>query len=170
MGMKTTAPGPRRPWWQGPRGEWFVVAQAAGFGLVLFGPRTWPGWPEWTAPFTALAAIGGSALLLLGLIFAGGGMVALGVNLTPLPYPKDQALLIDKGLYRLVRHPIYSGVICLALGWALWVQGWLTLAYALILLVVLDRKSSREEEWLREKFAGYAAYQKRVCKLIPFLY
>ena len=37
--------------------------------------------------------------------------------------------------HRLVRHPIYSGGIFVAFGWALWVRGWLTLAYALILFV-----------------------------------
>jgi protein-S-isoprenylcysteine O-methyltransferase Ste14 len=49
-------------------------------------------------------------------------------------------------------------------------EGWLTIGYAIILLVFFDIKSRREERWLSEKFSGYAAYQKRVRKLIPLLY
>lgn len=168
--MKSIASTPRPPWWQGPRGEWYVVAQTVLLALLLFGPRTFLGWPPWAYPFTALAAVGSVILLLLGLFLAGGGMLALGANLTPLPCPKEQATLVETGLYRLVRHPIYSGVICLALGWALWVQGWLTIAYAILLFVFFDCKSRREERWLLEKFAGYAAYRQRVRKLIPFIY
>lgn len=58
----------------------------------------------------------------------------------------------------------------MAFGWGLWVHGWLTLGYALLLFVFFDLKSSREERWLREKFPGYDAYRRRVRKLIPFIY
>jgi protein-S-isoprenylcysteine O-methyltransferase Ste14 len=51
------------------------------------------------------------------------------------------------------------------------VHGWITLGYAIATLVFLYIKSRREEQWLKEKFPGYAAYQKRVAhKLIPLLY
>lgn len=98
------------------------------------------------------------------------GMFRLGANLTPVPYPKDQTTLVETGPYQLVRHPIYSGAIFMAFGWALWVHGWLTLCYAIILLIFFDLKVRREEAWLTEKFSGYGAYQKRVHKLIPFVY
>ena len=58
----------------------------------------------------------------------------------------------------------------MALGWALYVQGWLTLGYVVALFVFLDAKSRREERWLAERFPAYADYQQRVRKLIPFLY
>ena len=54
--------------------------------------------------------------------------------------------------------------------WALLVQGWLTLGYAALLFVFLDFKSRREEQWLAEKFPAYGDYQRRVRKLIPFVY
>jgi protein-S-isoprenylcysteine O-methyltransferase Ste14 len=94
----------------------------------------------------------------------------LGRNLTPLPYPKEDGQLVDRGAYGLVRHPIYSGGLALAFGWALVVHGLLTLGYAALLLVFLDVKSRREERWLCAKFPGYTGYQKRVSKLIPFVY
>ena len=94
----------------------------------------------------------------------------LGSNLTAVPYSKEEGTLIETGPYRLVRHPIYCGIILIAFGWALLVHGWLTLGYAFIMLVFFDIKSRREEKWLKAKYPGYEAYQKRVRKLIPFVY
>jgi protein-S-isoprenylcysteine O-methyltransferase Ste14 len=87
-----------------------------------------------------------------------------------LPYPKDGADLVETGPFGLVRHPIYSGLLMAGFGWALFVQGWLTLVYAAVLFVVLDVKARREERWLVEKFPAYAVYQRRVRRLIPFVY
>jgi len=65
---------------------------------------------------------------------------------------------------------MYSGGIALAFGWALFVQGWLTILYALVLFAFLDIKASREERWLVERFSDYSEYQRRVRKLVPFVY
>jgi len=157
-------------WWKGARGEWYVVAQVVLLALVVFGPRTGSGWPTWTSPYTQLGSIGGGALLLLGGLLVVTGIFRLGANLTAVPYPKEQATLIETGPYQLVRHPMYGGAILMALGWGFWVHGWLTISYALILLVFFDIKARREEQWLKAKFSGYAAYQKHVRKLIPFIY
>jgi protein-S-isoprenylcysteine O-methyltransferase Ste14 len=39
-----------------------------------------------------------------------------------------------------------------------------------VLLIFFDIKSRREEKWLQDKYSNYTAYQKRVRKLIPFIY
>jgi protein-S-isoprenylcysteine O-methyltransferase Ste14 len=112
----------------------------------------------------------GIALIVLGGAFLLAGIIRLGPNLTPLPYPKDRATLVETGAYRWARHPMYGGGILVAFGWALVVRGGLTLGYAIVLLIFADIKSRREERWLRERFAGYAAYARRVKKLVPFVY
>jgi len=94
----------------------------------------------------------------------------LGRGLTPLPYPKDGAKFVQTGSFALVRHPMYGGGLMLALGWALFVQGCLTLGYVATLFAFLDAKSRREERWLAERFPEYTSYQRRVRKLIPFVY
>jgi protein-S-isoprenylcysteine O-methyltransferase Ste14 len=157
-------------WWEGARGEWFVIVQIALIVLVFFGPRTYPGWPTWISPFTWLGSIGGGAMLLMGILLFITAIFRLGPNLTAVPYPKEHGTLVETGPYQLVRHPIYCGGILIGFGWALLIHGWLTIGYAIIMLVFFDIKSRREEKWLKEKFSNYSAYQKRVRKLIPFVY
>ncbi len=157
-------------WWKGTHGEWYVVAQLILMVLVFAGPRTGFGLPTWIFPYTLLGSIGGAILLVAGTVLLIAGIFKLGANLTPVPYPKENATLVETGPYQVVRHPMYSGGILIAFGWAFWVHGWLTLVYAILLFVFFDVKSRREEQWLKEKFSGYGAYQKRVHKLIPFIY
>ena len=158
------------PWWKGTRGEWLVLIQAALMALVFFGPRAVNGWPAWPFPMPALSRYAGAALIAIGGALFIAGASALGTNLTPLPHPKRQATLVRTGAYAYVRHPIYSGGILVAFGWALLRQGWLTIGYAVVLLLFLDVKSRYEERRLEEKFAEYRDYRRRVRKLVPFVY
>lgn len=160
----------KQPWWKGPNGEWYVVVQLFLFGLVAFGPARLPGWAVWDASWRTISIVAGLILGGLGTILVLGGLFSLGGNLTAVPRPKANAHLVEHGAYRWVRHPIYSGIILGSFGLGLLRGGWLALLYALILLLFFDVKSRREESWLREKYVGYADYQKRVRKLIPFLY
>jgi protein-S-isoprenylcysteine O-methyltransferase Ste14 len=156
------------PWWRGARGEWYVIAQFALLALMAAGPRTFAGLPPF--PWLAACRMAGATLMGAGSLLALAASVRLGRSLTPLPYPRDGATLAQSGPYAIVRHPIYSGVLLLAFGWALYAHGWLTVAEAAALFVLLDFKSRREERWLAERFTEYAAYQRRVRKLIPCVY
>lgn len=160
----------RVPWSKGERGEWYVVAQVGLFALIVLGPRNLPGSSPWAAPYAWLATAAGVALALAGVALSAAGVLRLGPNLTPLPYPKDDSVLVESGPYAVVRHPIYSGLIIAALGWALVVQGILTFCYASALFVFFDVKSRREERWLCDKFSHYGDYQRRVRKLLPWVY
>jgi protein-S-isoprenylcysteine O-methyltransferase Ste14 len=162
------------PWWKGTRGEWYVIAQMLLLALVVFGPRTLPGLPARLLPDGESIPFGrifaGFFVFGLGALLAVVGVLSLGPNLTIVPRPKEGAELVQSGVYRIVRHPIYGGVILGSLGWAILYNGPLTLVYALLLAIVLDVKSRREERWLIEKYPDYEAYRQRVRKLIPFVY
>jgi protein-S-isoprenylcysteine O-methyltransferase Ste14 len=147
-----------------------VLAQFALFGLLAFGPRTITGLPEWSDAARSTGRVAGGLLLFAGAGLAAAGLLRLGRNLTPLITPLPGSPLQSGGAYRLVRHPIYSGLLQMACGWGLWVHGWLTLGYALALFLLLDRKAKREEEFLRRTFPAYAAYAGRVKRLLPFIY
>ena len=157
-------------WWRGRRGEWFVAGQLVLMALVFLGPHRWFGWPAAPLPFEPIRRVLGVGLILAGGALFIAGLFHLGPSLTPLPYPKDRATLVETGAYALVRHPIYAGGLIATLGWALCVGTWITLGYVVSLFVLLDRKARREELWLEERFAGYAAYKSRVRRLVPFVY
>jgi protein-S-isoprenylcysteine O-methyltransferase Ste14 len=160
----------RAPWWKGSRGEWYVVVQVIVILLIAVGPRTWHGWPSCPFPNGWGVTFGGLALMTGGMCLAAGSGIRLGRALTPLPRPSEDSVLRETGPYRVVRHPMYCGVILAAFGWAMVSHGWLTLAYVGIGFLFLVFKVRREEEWLVERFPDYAAYQRRVRKLIPFVY
>jgi protein-S-isoprenylcysteine O-methyltransferase Ste14 len=158
------------PWYKNSRGEWYVIVQFALFALIAFGPRTTAGLPAWSPPWRTFGSVAGAALMGTGALFAVAGVLKLGRNLTPFICPKGGSVLLEQGAYRLVRHPIYSGLLQAGFGWGLRVHGWLTLGYVLLLFVLLDLKARREERWLVERFPGYAAYRRRVRRFIPFVY
>lgn len=158
----------RARWWRGSRGEWLVAAQLVLMALVFFGPRTVRALPAFSFPPASRPV--GMVLMLAGGALLVWGIVRLGSRLTPLPYPKDGSTLVRTGPYAIVRHPMYCGGLGLAFGWALWVRGWLTLGYVCALFVLLDLKSRREERWLAEQFPAYPDYQRRVKRLIPFIF
>jgi protein-S-isoprenylcysteine O-methyltransferase Ste14 len=157
-------------WWKNSRGELFVLGQSLLFALIIAGPATLPGLLPWGGTVRIITEIVGGLLLCAGLALGLAGLFALGRNLTPLITPKEGSVLLEEGPYRLVRHPIYSGLLQMAFGWGLVRGGWLTLLYALLLLILFDRKARREEQILRATFPGYAAYARRVRRLIPHIY
>jgi len=158
------------PFWKNSRGEWFVVGQFVLLGLIVFGPRTVPALPAWPPFLHTIGRPLGFLLAGIGFVLVVTGVCSLGRNLTPFVCPKAQATLITGGAYRLVRHPIYSGLIFFAGGFALIVQGWITIGFTLLLVALLDRKSRREELILLQQQPGYAEYRRRVKQLIPFIY
>ncbi|MGB3205820.1 MAG: isoprenylcysteine carboxylmethyltransferase family protein, partial [Crinalium sp.] len=98
------------------------------------------------------------------------GLLDLGGQLTPLPYPKQEGELVKSGIYSLVRHPIYSGVILAAISWAIFQMSFSHLLAAGVLFVFFDIKANREEAWLSQKYPDYPEYREKVKKLIPGLY
>jgi protein-S-isoprenylcysteine O-methyltransferase Ste14 len=152
------------------RGEWYVLIQFVIFGLIALGPRHLPGSDGWPAPWNTIGIVLGLLFGFLGGLLGLAGVLSLGANITAVPHPKEDATMVQSGAYRFVRHPIYSGIILASIGFAFVTNGTLTFLYVLVLFVFFDIKSRREEKWLADKFSDYSAYQKRVRKLIPFIY
>ena len=159
------------PQTQAPKGSGigFVVVQAVLLGILFFGPIHLNADASIT-PHKGLLLWLGYGIFMLGILIALIAAFHLGKNLTPLPRPKENAELIQRGLYRFVRHPIYFGVIVLSLGWGLIQQSTLVWLYVVIIAIFFDIKSRKEEQWLQAKFSAYADYQGRVRKLIPWVY
>jgi protein-S-isoprenylcysteine O-methyltransferase Ste14 len=112
----------------------------------------------------------GAGLFVLGGILGITGVRALGRNRTAYPKPMEGATLVQHGIYGLVRHPLYCSVILVSLGWGLLWQSGPALWAAAVIAIFLNSKARREERWLGEKFPEYAEYQKRVSRLIPWVW
>jgi len=114
-----------RDWWRGLRGEYWVIAQ----GFLLLGfvilPNDQPNFIDLDIDAWHYASLGLTALFSVwAMILLGRSLFDLGQNLTPLPHPRDDGQLVQTGIYSLVRHPLYSGVIFLAFTYASWQISW----------------------------------------------
>lgn len=158
------------PWWKNKRGEWYVIVQIGLFALVALAPLLPDVTLDLPGALDAALIVAGLVLIGAGGLLSFAGVFALGRNLSVLPYPKAGATLVRGGPYRLVRHPIYSGLILGAFGWALLHRSVITLGAAALLLVFFDVKARREERWLARVDPAYDSYRQRVRKLIPFVY
>jgi len=139
----------------------YVFVQAVILALIIFlgqsvGPRTHHfatmGWIcEW--------------LGVVGILISAA---SLRKSLTAVPIPKVEGTLSTTGLYRYVRHPMYSSVLLLALGIAM--QSGSIIKYLLVIALYLlfYAKSRYEETYLIIKYPEYAEYSSRIPRFIPF--
>ena len=88
--------------------------------------------------------------------------------LTPFPTPIEKGNLIQTGLYKYVRHPIYTGIFLATLGMGLFNTSLWQIGIAIILLILFYFKSNYEETMLIEKYKDYEAYKKSTGRFFPF--
>lgn len=112
----------------------------------------------------------GATVFFVGAVLGVAGVRALGRNRSVYPMPLADGHLVQTGVYSIVRHPLYSSLILLTLGWSLLWSSSPGLIVSFALTLVLNGKAIREERWLREKYSEYGRYAGRVRRLIPWVY
>lgn len=111
----------------------------------------------------------GLAILGLGLIFWSG--VALGRMYSKQVTIQEDHHLVTDGLYGVIRHPRYLGVISLGLGGALLFRSWIALVLAVPLVALIVMRIWDEEALLRQEFGEeWEAYCRHSWRLVPLLY
>jgi len=151
----------------GKRGGGWVVLQFALMAAIVAAGVAGPPWPEHAAG--PLAAVG-VVLALAGAAAAAAAARSLGRGLTPLPRPRARGRLVERGPYRVVRHPIYSAGVLFFAGFSL-AFGPAALALTAALAVLWALKARVEERFLAESFADYDAYCRGTrWRLVPFVY
>lgn len=111
----------------------------------------------------------GWVLEFLGIIGIFVCAASLRRSLTVVPLPKEDGQLSTGGLYRYVRHPMYSSVLLFALGIAIDSGSAFKYLLTLFLYILFRFKSIYEEKYLTLKYPDYAAYAARIPRFIPFI-
>jgi protein-S-isoprenylcysteine O-methyltransferase Ste14 len=109
--------------------------------------------------------------LLLGLTIRWISIVTLGRLFTVDVAIRQDHTLVQHGLYRLVRHPSYSGLLIAFFGLGLVYANWLSLfgLMAPIILAVINRIAKEERGLLKSLGPSYASYCARTKRLFPGL-
>jgi protein-S-isoprenylcysteine O-methyltransferase Ste14 len=122
--------------------------------------------------------IGGDAVRWLGVaLFTVGGAIrlwpvyVLGNRFSGLVAIQPGHTLVTSGIYGVIRHPSYLGLLFTSLGWALVFRSWVGVIITGATLLPLLARISAEERLLRSQFGDeYEAYRARTSRLIPGLY
>jgi protein-S-isoprenylcysteine O-methyltransferase Ste14 len=79
--------------------------------------------------------------------------------------------VVDTGVYRVVRHPMYAGLIPVLTGMSLWLESYASALLACVPIGILVLRIGLEERFLRRELRGYDAYAAKVrWRLIPGLW
>jgi protein-S-isoprenylcysteine O-methyltransferase Ste14 len=118
----------------------------------------------------------GSNIQKIGILIAGfGGVIIilalfqLNKNLSPFPTPKNNTTLLQNGLYKYIRHPIYTGIILLFTGYSVYQNSFYKLGISLLLVILFYFKSNYEELRLEQKFPDYKSYKSKTGKFFPWI-
>jgi len=127
--------------------------------ILLPGSDAWPT-PQWLRTIGTVVNIFGFALLIVAAL-------GLGSSLTPTPVPRKTGQLATGGLYRYVRHPIYTGVLLIVAALVATSASWTHLAIGVVTVVFFSVKARWEEQKLRVEYPEYDYYARNTGRFVP---
>ncbi len=143
------------------------LAGSIWIGILL---RRWV--PALDTPEPNAFAAAGIAAIWVGLAVRVWAVLTLrGSFSTFIQVDADQAV-VTRGPYRWVRHPSYTGLLLVALGFGLGAGNWLSLAICAVIppLGLLPRIAAEESELARVLGDQYRSYQRATHRLVPGLW
>jgi protein-S-isoprenylcysteine O-methyltransferase Ste14 len=149
--------------------RFFYLVLAAFAVALLNGSVRIFNWNRTVLPHTIGLGMFADLLAVVGLMIAISARIMLGGNWSARVTLKENHELIQRGPYRLVRHPIYSGLLLMILGTALMagqVGGFIALVVCFCGFWI---KLRQEEALLSQHLPGYSEYMRRTKALVPFV-
>jgi protein-S-isoprenylcysteine O-methyltransferase Ste14 len=127
---------------------------------------------RWSPEFPLWTRIAGALLLVVALLMV---FEALRENTFAAPVVKMQKergqKVISRGMYGVVRHPMYAGAVLLFLSTPLLLGSVYGLLLGLLLIVTIAARSIGEEAMLKRELEGYPDYMTKVkWRIIPFVF
>ncbi|MFO7718940.1 MAG: methyltransferase [Gillisia sp.] len=104
---------------------------------------------------------------IIGLVLIIVAFFQLNKNLSPFPTPKEYSSLLTNGVFKWIRHPIYTGILIIIFSIAVFQGSGYRLFISFLLLILFDFKSRYEEKKLEEKFPEYEIYKMKTGKFLP---
>eukprot|EP01025_Chloroclados_australasicus_P047343 TRINITY_DN5286_c0_g1_i1.p1 TRINITY_DN5286_c0_g1~~TRINITY_DN5286_c0_g1_i1.p1 ORF type:complete len:252 (-),score=35.20 TRINITY_DN5286_c0_g1_i1:250-1005(-) len=147
----------------GKRGEGFFLGQVLILALIFFPPFQIQG----------LMDIFSILLMITGLVSVWLAVFNLGQSLSPFPVPRKRNKLVTTGIYGIVRHPMYAGVLMVCTGLSLYTGGETRLLLSFLLAYLFNQKAKLEEKYLLEKYpTEYKEYMESQTKkrFIPLIF
>lgn len=146
---------------------WVVIAISTTAALVAqrFAAPRLPLPDSWIAPLAV-------ALMVIGLAIRWTAILTLGRLFSVHVTFQDEHVLVRHGMYGVIRHPSYTGMLLSFLGFGIALGNWLSLVLAVVpVTLVFMHRIRNEERFLLERFGTeYEEYRKRTKRLIPFVY
>jgi protein-S-isoprenylcysteine O-methyltransferase Ste14 len=141
-----------------------VTIQFILLAVIFFLPVKAPGaeTPSWILELGSFIVWPGLGIVLISIF-------KLGQSLTASPIPKDDSQLKTDGLYKWIRHPIYTGLILTTLGIALEVGSVSKLFFVGGLIVLFNYKAKWEETFLLKRYPEYRTYMSKTGRFVPRL-
>jgi protein-S-isoprenylcysteine O-methyltransferase Ste14 len=143
--------------------------------LCFFVPLVWVAsdafaFAEFELRLTPLVV--GAVVLAASLWLFHRSHVDLGRNWSVTLEVREGHVLVTHGVYRTIRHPMYSALIAYGVGQALVVPNWIAgPSYLAAMLVVFSTRLGPEERLMREQFgAQYDDYRARTKRLVPGIF
>jgi protein-S-isoprenylcysteine O-methyltransferase Ste14 len=113
----------------------------------------------------------GLTMFVIGSLFRLVPVFVLGRRFSGLVAIQEGHELVTGGLYRVIRHPSYLGVLLGLFGWALVFRSAIGVLVALLIIPPLVARMNSEEALLASEFGErYSDYRRRTWRLVPFLY
>ena len=122
-------------------------------------------------PDGRMLAIFAVVLFVAGLILRWWAIITLGRFFTVDVTIETDHELVERGPFRVVRHPSYTGVLLAFLGLALSLRNWAALLVILLPIgAAFIHRINVEDALSRALGSRYSQYMKRTKRLVPFVY
>ncbi|HEV2842560.1 MAG TPA: isoprenylcysteine carboxylmethyltransferase family protein [Chthoniobacterales bacterium] len=146
---------------------WLVIMASITAGVYVA-----RNWPAAALPHGEMFALLGVVLFVAGLFLRWWAIITLGRFFTVDVVIEKDHEVVERGPFRVVRHPSYTGVLLAFVGFAFTLRNWAALLIVLVpIFAAFIRRMNVEEDALSRALGSrYADYMRRTKRLVPFIY